>query len=339
MNGLAEFRDALAAPPPRAVLVELTAADVPAFRALCHEHGITLLDTIERQLAEVRNRGQGETGDLAAYGSWVYLPWERRIVHVLPEEDFFAVVTDRNHDKITRAEQEILRGKCVAVVGLSVGGEAAVSLAQEHLCGHLKVADFDELDLSNLNRLNAGVDDLGVPKAWIAARKIAKIDPYLRVSVFEHGVTAANADDFLDGVDLLVEECDDLAVKYDLRVRAKARGIDVVYAADERGFLSVEPYRTHPDLPVFHGIARPEPVSGQDRLRALTGWLGGWDHISSRSRDSIGRVGRSLSGYPQLAGEARFAAGQLAHVARRLLLDEPVAPFHGRVDLAELLAP
>src|SRR5688500_14201301 len=59
-------------------------------------------------------------------------------------------------------------------------------------------------------------DDLGVPKAWIVARRIAKIDPYLRVTVFDGGVTPANIDTFLDGLDLLVEECDDLAVKYDI---------------------------------------------------------------------------------------------------------------------------
>jgi hypothetical protein len=72
-------------------------------------------------------------------------------------------------------------------------------------------------------------------------------------------------------------------------------------------------------------------------FKALTEWLGGWDNLSERSRRSLERVGDTLCGYPQLASEARYAAGQLGHVARRLLLGERVAPFVGNLDLAELL--
>jgi molybdopterin/thiamine biosynthesis adenylyltransferase len=359
---LSGFRDRLATTTPpgwRAEIVVLAPGEDEAFRLLCAENRIAVLDALAGQLAElarVRFPADGQDDlrrefvvreparDRAAYGAWAYLPWHRRIVHVLAEDDFHAVTTDRNRNKISRPEQETLRRKCVGVVGLSVGGEAAVTLAQEHLCGHLKLADFDRLELSNLNRIGAGVDDLGTPKAWIAARRIAAIDPYLPVSVFDDGLTDTNIDVFLDDLDLLVEECDDLVVKYGIRVRAKARGLDVVYAADERGFLSIEPYRSHPDLPVFHGLVDDAPARRADYASpaeffgALTRWLGG-PAVSARSRSSIALIGRTLSGYPQLAGEARFAAGQLAHLARRLLLDEPVAPFHGPLDIGDFTAP
>ncbi|CAM3587853.1 ThiF family adenylyltransferase [Kibdelosporangium persicum] len=325
MTGLAALEDVLAGESPSWQPVIVTCDD-DALRALCRDRGIAVLDTLDQQLAELaRVRSPGAGRDSPA--RWVYFPWERRVVHLLAENDFFDVITDRNQDKISRAEQDVLRGRTVGVIGLSVGGEAAVTVAQEHLCGHIKLADFDRLDLSNLNRLNAGVDDLGVPKAWIVARRIAKIDPYMRVTVFDEGVTPANVDAFLDGVDLLVEECDDLALKYGIRVRAKARGLDVVYAADERGFLSIEPYRTHPDLPVFHGL-----VNGPQEL---TDWLG---ELSDRSRRSVPLIGQSLCGYPQLAGEARWAAGQVGHVARRLLLGEALPPFHGHLDPAEWIS-
>jgi hypothetical protein len=213
-------------------------------------------------------------------------------------DDYFAVVTDRDRDKITRVEQDVLRTKRIGVLGLSVGGEAAVTLTQEHLCGHLVLADFDRLDLSSLNRLGAGADDLGLPKTTVVARLVARLDPYLSVTVFDAGVTAANADAFLDGLDLLVEECDDLTVKYDVRRRARARALDVVYAADERGFLSVEPYGQHPDLAPFHGLVpdAPRPRAAYPTphayLCALTAWLGGWDGISARSRASLARLAR-----------------------------------------------
>jgi len=80
-------------------------------------------------------------------------------------------------------------------------------------------------------------------------------------------------------------------------------------------------------------------ASPLDFMRALTVWLGGWSAISERSRRSLERIGSELCGYPQLAGEARFAAGQLAHVARRLLLGEKLRPSIGFLDLEEWIPP
>ncbi|MFC7584785.1 ThiF family adenylyltransferase [Nonomuraea antimicrobica] len=188
-------------------------------------------------------------------------------------DEYLQVVTDRNRDKITRAEQRLLRTKRVGVLGLSVGAEAAVVIAQEHLCGHLVLADFDRLELSNLNRLGAGHADIGLPKTRIAARRIAAIDPYLEVSLVEDEITRDNAGRFLHGLDLLVEECDSAAAKYDTRTAARELGLNVVYAADERGFLSVEPYATHPGLPRSTGWSA---LTSRPRPTASPPWSSGW---------------------------------------------------------------
>ncbi len=314
-----------------------------------------VVDTYDRQLRElaaVRLPG-GSDAERRLWieefakdhpGIWVHVPWERKLARILDREEYFEVTTNRNRDKITLVEQRALREKRVGVMGLSVGGEAAVTLAQEHLCGHIVLADFDLLDLSNLNRLQGGFDDLGVGKAVLVARRIARIDPYIDVTVFPDGVTPGNAREFLHGLDLLVEECDHLPMKHDIRELARKLRLNVIFAGDERGFVSVEPYRDHPELPPFHGrIERRQPPreSYPDRLsflKALAEWLGGWDAISERSRLSLERVGDTLVGYPQLASEARFAAGQVGHVARRLLLGEKLPPFVGHLDLEELLS-
>lgn len=340
-------------------VVRLGAGEFEAFAGVCREHGITRVDALDVQLndlAAIRAPSASEAGRkrfiadaLAAaggkdvYGAWVYFPWQARVVHLLDREEFHDVITDRNRDKITRAEQQELRGRRIGVLGLSVGGEAAVAVAQEHLCGGIVLADFDRLDLSNLNRLGAGVDDLGRNKAVIVARRIARIDPYLEIDVFDEGVTDANLDAFLDGLDLLIEECDGLAIKYEVRQRARERRLNIVFAGDERGFLSIEPYAHQPGLLPFHGrVEAPQPpresfANDSAFMRALTVWLGGWDAISERSRLSLAQIGSTLRGYPQLASEARFAAGQIGHVARRLLLGERLPPFVGHLDLERLL--
>jgi hypothetical protein len=118
----------------------------------------------------------------------------------------------------------------------------------------------------------------------------------------------------------------------------------VIYAADERGLLSIEPYSTHPDYPLFHGKAEglsptcETLTSTRGYIDSLLAWLGGHDALSERSRLSVPKIGDTLCGYPQLASEPRLAAGQIGHVARRLLLGEPLPPVFAHFDLAQALS-
>ncbi len=250
--------------------------------------------------------------------------WQARIVRLSPG--------DRNRFTACCREQRIVQIDTIER-----------QLADLALCGEIVLADFDRLDLSNLNRLPAGVDELGLRKTTIVARRIARIDPYLTVTVFEDGVTSSNLGTFLAGLDLLIEECDGLPIKHEVRLHARALRMNVVYAADERGFLSVEPYAHWPTLRPFHGLIETPPLSRERYptsiafMKALTEWMGGWSNISERSQRSLACVGETLCGYPQLASEARYAAGQIGHVARRLLLSERLHPFVGNLDLAQYL--
>ena len=99
-----------------------------------------------------------------------------------------------------------------------MGHAIAHTLAAQGLCGELRLADFDHLELSNLNRVPATVFDLGVNKAVVCARRIAELDAYLRVTVVTSGITAT-VDTFLDRLDIVVEECDSLAAKVLVRSR------------------------------------------------------------------------------------------------------------------------
>jgi tRNA threonylcarbamoyladenosine dehydratase len=138
-------------------------------------------------------------------------------------------------------------------------------------------------------------------------------------------------------------ECDSLPVKYALRVAERAQRVNMLSAADERGFLRVEPHAEDPSLLEVHG---PMSAAPKDRahyatarafMRDLTEWVGGWDQISAESRASIEQIGITLCGYPQLASEARFAAGQLGHVARRLLLGAQFTASTQQLDLDRLV--
>ena len=130
------------------------------------------------------------------YGTWAWYPWSGRLVHVLPREEFRLVRTDRNRGKIDRPEQRRLLDKRIGVIGLSVGNSAALTLAQEGVAGAFKLADFDTLSVSNLNRLRAGLHQIGVNKAVLAARQMFEIDPYLDIEIFPAGLTEDTVKEF-----------------------------------------------------------------------------------------------------------------------------------------------
>lgn len=333
-------------------------------------------DRIEDQLAElVHCLRPGDPpatpGDLAAavvghrggvpadrYGTWVWYPWSGRLVHVLPREEFRLVRTDRNRDKITRDGQRALLARRIGVIGLSVGNSAALTCAMEGVGGSFRLADFDRLGLSNLNRLRAGIHDLGVEKTVLCARQLYEIDPYLDVEILRGGVTEETIAEFFDGppaavsaavpegcppgLDLLIEECDTPWVKVAAREHARARRVPVLMDANDRGLLDVERFDEEPDRPLFHG--RTGDLTADDvrdldtaGARALLLRIVDASRLSPAMTDALGRIGRTLSSWPQLASGVMLGGALVTDTARRVLLGERVPSGRYYVDLEELI--
>lgn len=318
-------------------------------------------DAMSRQLADlIRERHPGERLDdealvdrvaehlggrpRASYGRWVWYPWSRRLVHLLPADEFRELREARNRDKITAAEQARLRGARVGVVGLSVGRASAVTLALEGVCGALRLADHDTLDLSNLNRIRAGVHELGVEKSILVARELAEIDPDLAVQIERAGITAENLDAFLtEGgeLDLVVEECDSVDVKLRVRSRCRELGIPVVMETSDRGMLDVERFDLEPERPILHGLLGDPPVdlaslSPAERLERVFDVVGR-DTMSPRLRQMLPSIGRTLRTWPQLGSDVALGGAVLTYAARRILLGEPLDSGRYFVDVERIL--
>ncbi len=158
------------------------------------------------------------------YGIWVYYPWLNKLIHLLDKEEFIEVRTNRNHYKITPKEEKILATKKIGIIGLSVGKAIALTIALERICEELVLADFDVIELSNLNRIQTGVQNFGVRKTVVVAREIAEIDPFLKVTCFHDGLTEINVTDFFTKngkLDICIEVCDGLHTKIFAREKAK----------------------------------------------------------------------------------------------------------------------
>ena len=289
---------------------------------------IEFIDHCEEQLEELRRLRPPPDPELVAeHCRWAYYPWRRAVVAVLGPRSFRAVRLDRNRNLITAEEQARLGALRIGVAGLSVGHVIAHTLAAQGMCGELRLADFDSIELSNLNRVPATVLDLGLNKAEVAARRIAELDPYLLVRVLDTRLTVDTVDEFLDGLDVVVEECDSLDMKASLREGARARRIPVLMATSDRGLLDVERFDLEPQRPILHGLlgdsdfARLPGMSSREKVPHMLRFLEA-EQLSPRVLASAVEIDHTLSTWPQVSSDVVLGATAIAEAVRRIGLGE-----------------
>ncbi|MFN4298985.1 MAG: Rv1355c family protein [Thermaurantimonas sp.] len=276
---------------------------------------------------------------------WVYYPWKNTACRIPSEEDFVRVRTARNQYKITPQEQKILSSKKVGIIGLSVGQTIAITMAMERSATEFRLADFDELELSNINRLRSGITNIGLKKVVIAAREIAEIDPFLKVKIYPEGITRENLDDFLltDGkIDLLVDECDGLDIKIVARHRARELGIPVLMDTSDRGMLDVERFDLEPLRPILHGLAdglNPDNISeltNEEKIPYILDMVSA-EQMSARLKASMLEVQQTINTWPQLASSVFLGGAMGADTARRIFLNQYTQSGRYYLDFEELI--
>ncbi len=288
---------------------------------------------------------QSKSAPLWQQGRWVYFPWQRRLVHLLSHNEFYELRSSRNHNLITVKEQAALRSVRIAVIGLSVGNSVALDLALEG-AEHLWLVDFDELGLSNLNRIRSGVQDLGLNKVIIAARQIYELNPYADLKLFPGGLTEQLLQRVVSGVDLIIDEMDDVVMKLRLREAARRKRVAVVSAADngDSAIIDVQRFDQRRNLAIYHGDL---PTTDPDEVRAmgfaqrleLINAMVGFRFVTARMRASLSQVGKTLYAWPQLGGAAQYSGSILAYVVRRILAGQPMPSGKYDCNLDRFLIP
>ncbi len=256
------------------------------------------------------------------YGSWMYFPLRKKCIQILPKSDFIELRTTRNRLKITREEQLQLASKSIAIIGLSAGNAVANALASERICGKIYLFDFDDCELSNLNRLNAGIFDLGLNKCVIAANSILEKDPYIEVQIFESGFVRSESHfEVISKVDLVVDECDSFEVKILLRELAKKFKKPILMHTSERGITDIERYDEFQELDIFHGLLKG--INTENKREVLLSIINP-SIVSDRMLESFSELGKTLMSWPQLATEVYAGGANIAGIARMILLRQRV---------------
>ncbi|WP_431839869.1 Rv1355c family protein [Gordonia hongkongensis] len=268
---------------------------------------------------------------------YAHFPWRNALVKIPGPRTFRRLRLDRNRHKLTASQQAAAGELRIGVVGLSVGHAISLTLALEGLAGELRLADFDDLELTNMNRIPATLMDIHDNKAVIAARRISEIDPYLTTVVHVDGITIENIDEFLDGLDLVVEECDSFDVKVLVRQKCRERGIPVLMETSDGGTLDVERFDLEPDRPLFHGLAgdlRIEDLVGLDRasLTPLAVRVLEPTKVTAPMAASAIELGHTVTAWPQLGGDVLLGGATVAAAVRRLVQGKSLSSGRVRFD-------
>lgn len=174
------------------------------------------------------------------------------------------------------------------------------------------------------------------------AREIAEIDPFLKVTIYDEGISDENIEDFFTrdgGIDLLVEECDSLPVKIKSRLMAKAKQIPVIMDTSDRGMMDIERFDLDPKRPIFHGYLSKFGNETElldklaDNYREILLAILHFEQLSERLKYSMSEIGKTITTWPQLASSVIMGGAMGAHYARMILLDQNVPSNRFYVDL------
>lgn len=111
--------------------------------------------------------------------------------------------------EIGREGQEKISNSKVLVVGSgALGSVAAMQLAGAGI-GTLGIADFDRIDISNLQRqFFYSSDEAGEPKVKVLSKKITALNPEIEVKVFEEIITPKKASSVFSDFDFIIDATD-----------------------------------------------------------------------------------------------------------------------------------
>lgn len=150
---------------------------------------------------------------------------------------------------------EILKNKCVAVLGIGgVGSFAAESLARSGV-GKLILIDKDNVDITNVNRqIIALLSTVGRPKVEVMKERIADINPECEVITLKMFYTDETYEElFMHQPDFVVDASDTVKYKIHLMKECLKRNIPIISSMgaankmDPTRFKIVDISKTHTD--------------------------------------------------------------------------------------------
>lgn len=108
-----------------------------------------------------------------------------------------------------------LKNASVLVIGAGGLGSPVLLYLTAAGVGNIGIADFDEVDLSNLQRqILFSEDDIGVSKANAALLKLKALNPHISFNIHEEKITSKNALEVIKDYDIIADGSDNFPTRY-----------------------------------------------------------------------------------------------------------------------------
>ena len=173
--------------------------------------------------------------------------------------------------------QKRLKNAKVLVIGAGGLGSPALLYLAAAGVGTIGIAEFDEVDESNLQRqVIHGQSDVGKSKALSAKESIAETNPYVNVVLHEERLDNDNVMQVFEGYDLIIDGTDNFATRYMVNDAAYFLGIPYVWGSIYRfdGQASVFAPKLVDDATCYRCLYPEPPPPGMVPSCAEGGVLG-----------------------------------------------------------------
>lgn len=256
---------------------------------------------------------------------WVHYPWLNKAVHCPEKDIFLELKTARNKNIITKKEQKNYRDFKVGIMGMSIGSNIIWPLVASGGSEFLRIADADTIEISNLNRMLAPLTSVGENKAEFMAKRIYEMDPFMKLDCWTEYVTEKNIEKFISGLDILIDEIDNLYLKFLCRKIAKQRKIPVLMVTNvgNNAILDVERFDLKPNLPILHGFFDDIKESelknpSYSQWVKLANKIVGINNLSKRMKETISEIGKKIAAVPQIAHAGLISGSAAAYLIRMI---------------------
>lgn len=128
-------------------------------------------------------------------------------------------------------QQKLLQAK-VLMIGAGGLGCAALQYLAAAGVGNLGIIDDDTVSVHNLHRqVLYGMDDIGLPKAAIAAAALQQMNPGIVITAYNQRMTVANALEIIKAYDIVIDGTDNFASRYMINDACVLLNKPLVYGA------------------------------------------------------------------------------------------------------------
>ena len=127
--------------------------------------------------------------------------------------------------------QRKLKDATVFIAGAGgLGSPAAFYLAAAGV-GHIRIADSDVLEITNMNRQILHTDErIGMPKVVSAKKTLEALNPEITVTALEAFIDADSAAGLIGDADIIVDAMDNFSARYVLNAVALEMDIPLMHA-------------------------------------------------------------------------------------------------------------